>query len=83
MESGFGYDRDVDIRIVQELSEELNFVDGPGVRRGNGWEAVSKRRAEDGGLGSNRSWARSRCRAGDCRDGGVAVSGWVGDVVAA
>ena len=70
MEPGFGYDRDVDFRIVQELSEELSFVgDGPGVRRGNGWEAVSKRRAEDGGLGSNPSWARSRCRAGDC--GGV------------
>lgn len=76
MEPGFGYDRDVDFRIGQELAEELSFVgDGPGIRRSNGWEAVSKRRAEDGGLGW---WCLS-----SGGESGVAVFGWVGNAVAA
>ena len=67
VEPGFGNDSDVDLRVGQELIEELSFVgNGPGVRGGNDRETVSKGRSEDRGFGAQWCWVRSRRRVGGC-----------------
>ena len=66
MKPCLGNDRDVDLCVGQELSEELSFVgDRPGIRGSNNWETIGQRRGEDGSFGAQ--WC---CLLGDWIVGG-------------